>query len=172
MNRKRGQKAAPVLFQVVRVERNSNPWGVYAWKLQPEELWPAGLPEWAQHIAETKLNLRPSESRLPRRTGTNVHGPKNDCSQGGSRASIRDQSRAPRTHRDVQPPLGNFPRSHELREPSQPSVKVRVPVFSYRRTSASRSRCAAETQAASLTNPCAPTFQSAPEARRPCLSSS
>ncbi|MFY9804824.1 MAG: hypothetical protein WA211_09180 [Candidatus Acidiferrales bacterium] len=37
------QEAAPVLFQVVRVERSSNQWIVGALKLQSEELWPARL---------------------------------------------------------------------------------------------------------------------------------
>ena len=41
----RGQDTAPVLFQVIHVERNSNQWTVGALKLQSDELWPARMPE-------------------------------------------------------------------------------------------------------------------------------
>ena len=35
----RSKDPAPVLFQVARVERNSNTWAVGAWKLQRDEPW-------------------------------------------------------------------------------------------------------------------------------------
>ncbi len=40
-NKRGGQDTSPVLFQVVRVERDSNQWIVGAIKLQSDELWPA-----------------------------------------------------------------------------------------------------------------------------------
>jgi hypothetical protein len=38
--RRRGNDAAPVLFQVAHIERESNVWSLGAWKLRAEDLWP------------------------------------------------------------------------------------------------------------------------------------
>jgi len=37
---RRGNDAAPVLFQVAHIERESNVWSLGAWKLRAEDLWP------------------------------------------------------------------------------------------------------------------------------------
>lgn len=49
-----GQGTSPVLFQVVRVERDSNQWVVGAIKLQSDELWPATFTD--SHAASCKIS--------------------------------------------------------------------------------------------------------------------
>ena len=39
----RGNNAAPVLFQVVHMERQSSGWTLGAWKLRAEDLWPTQI---------------------------------------------------------------------------------------------------------------------------------
>ena len=38
----RGNDAAPVLFQVARIEREPSAWALGVWKLRAEDLWPMG----------------------------------------------------------------------------------------------------------------------------------
>lgn len=49
-----GREKPPVLFQVVRVERDSNQWVVAAIKLQPDELWPATFTD--SHAPSRKIS--------------------------------------------------------------------------------------------------------------------